>query len=438
MADITVHDNAMSGTSIGAPVPTRAQVFTTSLIGYEFYLDETSRDAFYKKTTDGGETWGSAVTVRTGSVSAIDVWYDKWTPGGSGVVIHIAMVDFSAADVFYRSLTTSTDTLGGSVTVLAGASASAGDTLVSIAKARGGNIGIVYNLDDGTESGFEISTDGGATFGAVASPVEVDDRFALYPGNYADNQDFDLLYVDSDATEMTLKTYDNSEDSWSESAAIATGLGIPTDPDGFLFNASVRHSDGHLLVALDTGYDGAGDDLRFFDINGAASITEKTALFTNKDDTCNPAVCINQTTGRIRVAINGNPDGSEGIGTSTTIWVFISDNGGTSWLPATQYSASAANYLGLHCDLGGTATRFIPAFVAETSHDLFVNFDNSVAIGAADGASSPGNSGNAPGRGRGNPNPGGGNGGGGNGGGQGGGGQGALRFAFSGRRKRQR
>lgn len=86
-------------------------VFTTDEIGYKFYSPSTGVCA-YKKTTNGGTSWGSAVTVDSQTdCIGVSVWYDRWTPGDNGNYIHIATMDTSADHLFYNRLDTTNDSL---------------------------------------------------------------------------------------------------------------------------------------------------------------------------------------------------------------------------------------------------------------------------------------------------------------------------------------
>jgi hypothetical protein len=90
-------------------------VFINDQTGYKFFRDQSAAAAgpcVYKKTTDGGTTWGSPVTVDSKTVCIqVQVWYDRWTPGDTGTNIHIATFDTTADDIFYNRLDTTSDTL---------------------------------------------------------------------------------------------------------------------------------------------------------------------------------------------------------------------------------------------------------------------------------------------------------------------------------------
>lgn len=378
MADVTV--DAATPDSLARDY--RTLVWKSDTVGYLFTIDSVLTDLVVWKTTDSGQNWGETVLVE-GTFCNVDVWYDKWTPGDTGVIIHLAYVDSANHTILYAAFETTGDTLGTPVTVFDSDSSDAGQALVSIAKARGGNIVITYDLDVlGTRQGAEKSTDAGATFGAIATPWEaVADYACIFPGNDADNQDMYLIFVDRSANAISLKVYDDSLDSWGETA-IAT-MTDTTPANGIGFTGSVRHSDGHLLIAFFNAYDSATGDFETWDINGAASITQTGTVFSDIDDVYHPAMFINQTTDDVYLAYDGKSDGSETISSATTVVYRISDDAMATWGSELTYAeAQHANRV-VWSDLGGTTSRFEPAFRDITADDIFVNYTNSVAIGAA-------------------------------------------------------
>lgn len=129
-------------------------VFLDDQIGYKFFRYGASPNngaCVYRKTTDGGATWGSYVPFDTQSdCIGISVWYDRWTPGDTGDYIHIATIDTSVDEIFYNRLDTTTDTLLLSTSVSASLGIatvySAGTNKPSITKATDGKIYV--NVDD--------------------------------------------------------------------------------------------------------------------------------------------------------------------------------------------------------------------------------------------------------------------------------------------------
>lgn len=342
MADVSIDSAIGTNTARGI----RSVVFVTPDIGYWFYIDSSGRFG-YSKTTDGGATWGAhVVTDALNPALSYDVWFDQWTPGDSGTKIHTVYFDSGNDDIFYRSLDTNGDTLGTQVVVEAEASAAGGVYVhASITKAVGGNLYISWECDISGERGFERSTDGGATWAARTIQQEATgDVSMLFPANAADTQDIWAVYHDADVDALTLKAYDDSANTWSESATIATVVENTTNLIGsYAFAASLRHSDGHLIVTAVTARDTATADHRVFDVNGTGSITELTAITTDIDDHYYPQIFIDQSTDDIYLPYNGKRDGSEVLDTTTKVYYTKSTDGGTTWSAGdTAYMEGAA------------------------------------------------------------------------------------------------
>ncbi|MCB9810205.1 hypothetical protein H6781_01235 [Candidatus Nomurabacteria bacterium] len=115
-AEVTIDDTpSTNGLSHTAVQPTT--VFISDQVGYKFYRDGsggggTNGTCVYKKTTNGGTSWGTETIVDSQTdCEAIVVWYDKWTPGDAGSYIHIATMDSGDDDLWYNRLDTTSDTL---------------------------------------------------------------------------------------------------------------------------------------------------------------------------------------------------------------------------------------------------------------------------------------------------------------------------------------
>lgn len=338
-------------------------VATPAGLIYCFYIAGDA-DCYYRKSSDGGLTWAAPVKINAAANAhvALSVWFDKWTPGDAGTRIHIVYADTTVDDVLYQYLDTATDTLGGEVSVFAGLSAS-NPCFLSIAKARGGNIDVVYNIDSGTEEGFARSTDNGASFGARANPGEaVADFFLLFPGNDADNQDMWCIWWDTSANAISLKVYDDSADSWAETAiAAATEPATPTCPNAF--GGAMRHSDGHLILAFWNAHLTAAADLQVYDINGAGSITAKTDVMTNNSKVCGVALHVDQANDDLYVFVQGKSDGSETPHTNGRIYRWLSADDAATWGSETLVvdNTWATPNASAECDLGsGSGAPVLP------------------------------------------------------------------------------
>jgi len=344
MADISIDASIGNMTGHGM----RSVVFTSASVGYWFYFDGDGTFG-YSKTTDGGASWGAQVEIDADTTGlAYDVWFDQWTPGDSGTLIHLVWFDSTADDVYWRSLDTATDTLGTRRVVFAGGSALNGrGNFASVAKSRSGYLYCAFDIDAGAEKGLYRSTDSGTTWGVLGDGTFVEaslDKCMLYPAsNTGDNNDIWAVYQDASADELTLKMWDSSAAGAVESAVIMPQVEDTVNLQGEGFSASVRHSDGHLIVAGVSERDTATADHRVFDINGTGSITELTAITTDIDDHYYPAVFIDQDTDFIFVAYNGKRDGSEGLSSASKVYYTKSENDGTTWSAGdTAYMEDAA------------------------------------------------------------------------------------------------
>lgn len=379
MADVTIVSNAQdSHTYTGM----RYLAWASASVGYLFFVDDdTPTGLKYKKTTDGGATWGSPVNVMTGvATGGYDIHPDWHTSGDSGTKIHIWAFSTGLDDVLYWTLETATDTLSSPVTVFTGVSAAVvRGSFVSGAKMRGGNLYCAFQLDAGGEFGFCRSTDAGANWTNRAALVEaLNDQCYLFPGNAADANDCWALYHDASTDELTLKVHDDSADTNSESAVIATMVDNTDVSAGrYGFDGAIRHSDGHLIAAVVTERDTATADFRVFDINGTGSIVEKTAIATNIDDLYYPQVYIT-TAGHIYIAYVGKRDGSETLDTSAGVYYVLSTDGGATWSAGdTAYSAAVSDWRHAMCAPNGP--KFYVAWIdISMALGIIGNADNAV------------------------------------------------------------
>ena len=371
-------------------------IWTSDLIGYFFYTRTGGEQIFFKKTLDGGETFGSEVTVTSMNGIGFGLWYDRWTSGDNGTLIHIADMD-GAGQTAYRALDTSDDTLTTFVSVVDLAHASDIGSAwiikhVGITKARGGNLYISTagsNVLVPFDEAFMRSTDGGATWTQRAALLETTaqsllDFAILMPGNEADNQDIWVAYLDRSATELSLKVYDDSANSFSETS-IATGMILSTSGQLLHLGATTRHSDDHMLVAAMSEIGVATGDMRMWDINGSGSIVEKANVLTNESH-WGAHISINQQNDDIRVGYFG--DGVETFATGK-VYFKLSTDGGTSWGAETLFNESAVALVRtMHGDIsiGNGGGRYELAWFVPGGGDLMLtNFVNSIAF--AGGAS---------------------------------------------------
>lgn len=364
-------------------------VWVSPTTAYVVYID-SNIDLVYQKTGDGGATWDAPVVIRTGTVFKYSIWFDKWTPGDSGTKIHIAYMDSAVDDVFYRFLDTSGDSLGTERTVFAGASflnVAWNGSIIDITKARSGYLYIAFWADTSGELGFFRSTDGGPTWGSRAQHADGNavDLILLFPGNEADTNDIWCIYYDVSASEISLKIYDNSGDSWSETAIYNP---VTFNSSAFPMAGSVRHSDNHVILAVWNLYATALADLMVWDIGGSGSIVAKTDVNTNLDDAAWVTVLINQQNDDIYVAYLVGA----AIGSAVDAKFKKSADGAGSWSAQQDYSQAVADdirgiWAGLSVmDDGG---KFQPLWFNDDINALYVNLVNDIDIAAGGGGGVP-------------------------------------------------
>jgi hypothetical protein len=188
-----------------------------------------------------------------------------------------------------------------------------------------------------------------------------------------------LLYDDDSATQLTVKTYDDSANSLSESAALTFDNNATDFTGQYGFSGSIRHSDGHLIFAFFNAYDAAGEDFLCYDWDGTTA-TALTALTTDIDDMYYPSVYLNQDQPDwIYIAYVGKSDGSETIGTTAGVYYALSKDRGLTWTKDIAYSTSVTDYRQTWAPLNGE--RFMVVFTKISALSLNTNQDNSKEFG---------------------------------------------------------
>lgn len=321
------------------------KVKTTDAI-YVFYISGTDVNLHWVKSTDNEITWSDpAIVSSTGQMQGVAVWYDKWTPGNTGTIIHLAYFESTTDDVFYKQLDTNGDTLGSEITVFAGASTgTVNNTCIALTRAIGGNIYVAFDIDGGTEKGFYRSTDGGGSFASRTESMEGADYFLLAPGFAADTQDIICIFWDRSASEISRKLYDDSGNSWAETSIATSMTAISSATASPQFSITVDDPNNKILLAAWTNRDTALADLRFWSID-ESTITEGTNVVANgTDDQQLCALAYESVSGDLYCFYGGKSDGSETVGTAINIYYKISTDDGTTWGNETAITQSARNF----------------------------------------------------------------------------------------------
>ena len=372
--DTLAHANLNVSNLLGGPI------WVNEDIVYVVYKRNTSRPA-YRKSINGGTSWDGPTEILAASAVSMAVWYDRWTPGNSGTKIHVVYLSTVTHKVYYRSLDTADDSFSTEVEVFAGSSFESGTwgkTIASIVVARNGNLYIGFWGDSGGEYGFYRSVDAGATWASRAQLADGNavDGILLMPGNETDPADIWCIYHDRSHDELSLKVYDDSDNSWSETLI---SDGVESVLNSFQISAAPRHSDGHVILAAWSEYDSDTADLLVWDIVSSTVFTALTNVVTNLGESAEVSVLINQADSSIYVAyIKG------------VIWQATADvkykkstDGGTTWEAEEDYSEATEDdirgvWSGVSVGLLGG--KFQPMWFNDDLDDLFHNLVNSVDI----------------------------------------------------------
>lgn len=363
---------------------------------YYFVYVDSAQDVAFKKSSDGGLTWTQETIVFTGTVSALAVWYDRWSAIAAGL-IHCAYTDSATADTTYRTINTeSSDALSTQTVIFAGASQATGGHL-SITRALGGNVYCKTVIDAGAEGGFFRLPNANVPNGAwdaartVDEAIATQDAMILMPGSAADNQDILAIFWDNSATEISRKIYDDSANSWAE-ASISTGFTKPAASTSFPPFAAFRYASGaNIYVAAWNGTDTANADLKLWYVT-ESSITALTDVVLNSTDdqglvgigkSIEPAPPFGED--NIFVAYAGKSDGSETFGTTVNVYCKVSRDNGTTWGPENQLTLGVADITWLAVcpipTLGPPVVAFFRDHAVATGRDLCVSVDRTTPRG---------------------------------------------------------
>lgn len=246
-------------------------------------------DVNYLKSTDGGLTWSPPISVFAGTLTAMAVWYDRWTPGLTSDYIHIVYTESGGSDTLYRTINTaSSDALSTQTTIFAGAS-TATDGHLAVTRARGGNVYCKTVIDAGVEGGFYRLPNANVPNGAwdavrtINETLATQDQVILMPWFTADNQDIILLHWDASADEISYQIYDDSANTWSETSIAGTMVDVARTTSGPHYAACCHTTNSEVLMVAWSNTDVAAAELSFWTItddSGSATFNSGSGSWT--------------------------------------------------------------------------------------------------------------------------------------------------------------
>jgi len=344
-------------------------------------------DPTTSRTTDGGATWATQVDLEASNTKQIAAFFDKEVPSDDGDLVHIVWLDDAGDNFQYRTIDADTGTLGTLRTIegtVVGIVAGADSHRVGICKTVGGNLLAFYETP--SEINTYRSVDAGVNWTSRADVNETAgqvDWCLLFPAATEDDNDACALFWDVSATEISIKMYDDSADTWTETTILSS---MVADAQNIAMDAAVRHSDGALFGAAHSDEDTTGDDLLTFTVfpNSIASPTIDTgtaAVFTNQAASSQVAMWINQQNNEVRAVYLKGGTWND----SVDVVFHISIDGMTSWGAEQAYSEAVADDLRfVHAgrSAGANGGFYQPAFYNDDLGEIFVNLVNHTPIAA--------------------------------------------------------
>ena len=342
---------------------------------------DVNREISFSRTIDEGANWSKTV-IEIGTTDNLVCWFDQETPGDSGSIVHLFWLDDDDDEAKYVDIDINDGSVGTIRTIASGLTMGLSNTQrIAITKTVGGNIIAAFSTS--AEIECYKSDDNFATAGTdIADVFETGterDWVLLFPINTADNNDACAIFWDRSADEISIKMYDDSGNSWTESSISGS---MVDDTSHINMDASVRHSDKHILLGAHSDDDTVGDDLKTWDITpddiSSPTITAKTNIFTDQAESAQCAVLINQQNDDVYVAyLKG------GTWTSLTDVVFHkSTDGMGSWGGEQSYSETTDDNRLVHGGrtIGNSGGRIQWSFYNDDTAAIYVNLVNDIEI----------------------------------------------------------
>jgi hypothetical protein len=340
--EVTIWGSLFDATDEYSPSPN--VVFISDQVGYAFFVDTYLDNVAYSKTTNGGATWGSPVPL-SGVMGTdknwanVAVWYDQWTPGGTGTKIHIVAAEASTGDIWYNWLDTTDDTMRyAAVSVILGATytpATSGGP--SITKSTDGNLFILGFTDDFGK--VYKSTDGGDNWTDTAITTgEIDDadEGQLLP---LSGGDILLILQDLSADTVQSKVYDEGTDSWDASwTSIDTWVENATYD--CTWGASLYKATGDIYLAGNTLPDGGVNyPLKAYKFTDSTRTWSTLTNIAAVAEALQATIAVDENNGDLyAVYIRGGTAGA-----TTDVYYKKSTDGGSNWGEEIKISTTQDN-----------------------------------------------------------------------------------------------
>jgi hypothetical protein len=389
MADIEIANAGTFGQREGRVADV---IWLNREVGYAVLVPNTTAGVQVFKTDDSGATWAEQDAGNRdtdSSVKNIDVWWDRWTRGDDGTVIHIATAkDHASREFAYQAFDTATDTYAARVTLLAslGAPSDGRDTTCAITKLRSGRLRAIAIRQNTTIAHYE-STDG-VTWNSDTLPAfaAIDMALWLTPFASADDEDMMALVCGGlSGNTIRVWTWDDSAGVWALEATTPDGSYNSVQHCEYYISPTSRFSDDAVYFGHFPQYDAAGNDGKVHLVTGdvgAIVVSALTEIFSNIADSYCPAVWIDQETEDLYVPYFGKIDGSEAVGSAVTVNYVKSTDAGVTWEAEVALQENAAGDVrGVRSGRmlrSGDSGRFMPVWYHEGTGRAMTSLANSI------------------------------------------------------------
>ncbi len=398
MADVEVTGDTTSVTT--ERWSGRGPYWTSPSVGYIVVTGSTSAIDVYK-TTDSGATWAAQDTANNPASSnnrSIGAWWDKETKDNSGTLLYIAWVQTTDSAVHYIQFNTSDDTYGTDRTIDSlTISSTSSSSDVSVVVAKSGRVYVCARGDfaadtEDTDHSMRSSSDGFATNNvSETSPYSADEEVVvLLPGSDADMDDISAVVFDAVNQDLEFWKYDESAGTWGVTTIDASISVVASSARLYkgIFSAVSRHSDEAILVAYWNDFIATTADFRSAEILQATpTITQKTNIDTNTDNSAQVGLLINQQNDDVYVAYLGSDAGDEAWGSALICYFKLSTDDMDTWGTEQTYGVQNDDLraVALGQTVGNDGGRVMPCWFNHDLTSIHVDDGNDVEIAAAGG-----------------------------------------------------
>lgn len=368
-------------------VPIGGIIWINNVTGYSLVVTAAVADNLgIYNTSDAGASWSLLQALDdapAGTPLKATWWYDRWTSGDDGELIHISWINVTLDGSYYVSFNTTSNTLGTKEIVFDGDTSAISNirfSFLSITKSLSGNLYLFTKIDNAREDAFHVKSSNGGAWGEQANPIDEDnDQLIIVPANTDDPNDIWGLHHNEEVGNMTFVTFDNSSNVWIRQVLNSTTTN--SQANLMSFSVATRHSDNHSIFAFWSNTDGGTVDvqLHIFEINDTQNITQRATLHTGTGfEYAGASLFIDQQTDNIYLTYL---NGTELLGNDGRVKFINSSDGGQTWSSPVELDMGDdfRSTLG-GISVGNDGGWYMPQYHNDDANDILVELAFAVHI----------------------------------------------------------